>query len=509
MAAITSTGVGSGLDVQGIVKKLMDAESATLTKFTTREAQITERVSALGLVKSSVASLQAAVAGLGNLSTFTGVKSTSSSTETMTAKATNDAEVGNYNIDILQLAMGQRVTSKAGQFTGATQVLANTSALTGGQATLKVTFGSLDSPVTTFTADPARTAANITIKAKDGASTITLADVRDAINAAKVGVGATIVNENTGSARLVINGGDSGAKNAFKLEVVGAGASDLSKLAYNPVGTDANFEVLNGETAKDAVFRVNGVQINRSQNTVSDAISGVTLDLWKNTLIDPNDSNPFDIGSSKSIRLEVKRDSAGASTAVEGFVKAFNDFNKQVVDLTKFDPVKGKGATLQGDSATTSALAQVRSFFTSSYDVKGDITSISALGVAFAKDGSLTFNKTKFDAAVKKDPDAVAKFFGAYDKAVAPTSENRAGFALKVDSMLAQMQGSGGALSAKISGLQATTATIQQQRKGESSRLEGVQARYLKQFGALDLAIAKMQSTSSYLSTQLANLPKS
>ncbi|MBM5575412.1 flagellar cap protein FliD N-terminal domain-containing protein [Deefgea sp. CFH1-16] len=141
MATISSsTGVGSGLDVQGLVKKLMDAESGSLVKFTTREAQITERVSALGLVKSALSTLQTASAGLGNLSAFTGVKSTSSSVETMTAKATNEAEVGSYNIDILQLAMGQRVTSKSGQFTGATQVLANTADLTGGQATLKNYF---------------------------------------------------------------------------------------------------------------------------------------------------------------------------------------------------------------------------------------------------------------------------------------------------------------------------------------------------------------------------------
>ncbi|MBM5575413.1 flagellar filament capping protein FliD [Deefgea sp. CFH1-16] len=210
------------------------------------------------------------------------------------------------------------------------------------------------------------------------------------------------MNENTGSARLVINGGDSGAKNAFKMEVQNAGTTSLNKLAYNPVGVDANYEVLNGETAKDAVFRVNGVQINRSQNTVTDAISGVSLDLWKNTLIDPNDSNPFDLGSSKSIRLEIKRDSAGAATAVEGFVKAFNDFNKQVSDLTKFDPKTGKGATLQGDSAANSTLSQVRNMVTSAYDIDGEFNTMSSLGVSFSKEGTLSLNKTKFDAAIKR-----------------------------------------------------------------------------------------------------------
>ncbi|MBM5575414.1 flagellar filament capping protein FliD [Deefgea sp. CFH1-16] len=101
----------------------------------------------------------------------------------------------------------------------------------------------------------------------------------------------------------------------------------------------------------------------------------------------------------------------------------------------------------------------------------------------------------------------MAKFFGAYDKTSGVVSaENKAGFALKFDSMLAQMLGTGGNLSTKISGLQTTTTAIQQQKKGEVARLEGVQARYLKQFGALDLAIAKMQSTSSYLTAQFAKM---
>ncbi|WP_373975199.1 flagellar filament capping protein FliD [Chitinibacter sp. SCUT-21] len=500
MPGITASGIGSGLDVQGIVSKLVEVEKEPLKVLDKKELGIQATISAVGTVKSGLSALQTALAGLLDINNFTGIKSNSSATDVLTAQVGNAADPGIYSIDVLQLAASQRVTSKVGVFTGDSQVLANVADVAGGVAKIKLEFGAVDG--SNFNLNSDKNPVEISVSPKSGASTITLADVKDAINNSKSGIGATIVQDTPGSARLVINAGDGGAKNAFKLSIVNGAGTQIDKLAYDPTNaSDPNFSVLNNEYARDAKFKLNGVEINRPTNSISDALKGVTIDLWKSSLSDPADLN----SQSKTVRLEVRRDSLGAEKAIEGFVKSYNELRNQVVELTKYDAKTGKGAILQGENSIQVVMNQLRQDITSNFP-DGTGQSFNSLGVSFDRYGAMIFAKEKFTAALKVDPANVASSLGAYDKKLPPPESAKNGIAFKINASITQLVDKGGVIGTYLQSLDSKVKSINQQRVSINQTVEQAQARYLKQFNALDLAVAKMRSTGDFLTSQLAAL---
>jgi flagellar hook-associated protein 2 len=466
--SISSPGLGSNLDVSGIISKLMEVESQPLLQLTTREVGLQSQISLVGQIKSALASFQTAAKTLDTTANKAAYKATVSDAAVLSATA-SDTSAGTYALVVSQLAQAQRL-STAGQASRTSTIGAGTA------TTLTLTFGtisggSFDTPSgrytgASFAADAASVPATITIDSTNN----TLEGIRDAINAKKAGVTASIVNDGSATPQRLVLGVDAtGAQRSLKIGVSGDAALQ-ALLAHDPAGTQ-NFTQL--RTAQNARLSVDGVSIETPRNSVAGVVEGLT----------------FELKATGSANITVSRDSSPISNALAQMVKAYNDANKAVTDAT------AKGQPLQGDTSTSAHLWRLRSQI-GAIDKSGSVfSSLSALGVAFQRDGSLSFDATKLQAALDKDYGAALATAGRYAKALGTLAEG--------------MLGAKGTLTAKTDGMNRTLTDIGERRQTLLRRLDQTQTRYLKQFTALDTLMGSLTQTSNYLTQQLNALSNS
>lgn len=461
--ALSAPGIGSNLDVNSIVEQLIQFESRPLLLLDSREASFHARISSLGTLKGALASLQSAAQGLAGAATAA-FKATSSNTGAVTASASSTAVAGTYTVSVTQLAQSQKLVA-AGQVDAAAAIGG------GSDTTLTFSFGTISGGSlaggvysgASFTADPAATPFTVTVGATDN----TLEGIRDAINAAGQGVSASIVNDGSGTPyRLALSVAATGAARSLKIEVSGEAAID-ALLAYDPAGAQ---QLAQTQAAQNALFTVDGVPIEKTSNTVSDAIGGVTLGLAQTT------ATPVTIG--------VARDQSAASAAISAFVKAYNDFNSGVASVT------AKGATLQGDSAVLSVQRRVRAAIGTGYGALGEYRTLSSLGLSFQRDGVLYFDSSKLAGAL------------AADTAGALATLALAGPALEAVGKSGQQAVDAGTAAANLA-----IDSLNDRRDAIGRRLELAEQRYRLQFAALDAMLGRMSQTSAFLTQQLALLP--
>jgi flagellar hook-associated protein 2 len=401
--AVTSTtgslatpGVGSGLDITSIVNKLMTVESQPLTALTTKEASFQAKISAYGSLKGGLAALQSALTGLIDVRNMKSVKASIADSTLATVSVQSTANPGNYSMKVSQLAQAHKISS--------TGFASTTSAV--GSGSLTFTLGTYAAG--TFTANAEAAAKSVTI----GTDQNTLAGIRDAVNAAGIGVTATIVNDGSASGnRLVFTSGATGAANSLKVTVAdddttNGDALGLSQLAYDPAGTAGNGKNM-AETvaAQNALLVIDGISVTKASNVVTDAIQGVSINLTKG---DP----------ALTTTLTVTSDTSGIAKSVQDFVKAYNDLTASIVTATKYDTVNKKAAILTGDSAPRIIQSQLRTIVTGSLAGSGlTFTTLSQAGVSFKADGTLNLDTAKLNAAIASDPAGVSRLFAAVGSA--------------------------------------------------------------------------------------------
>lgn len=400
--AISSPGIGSNLDVNGIVSQLMQIEQRPLTLLNTKEANFQAKLTAYGTVKGALSSFQNAVRGLSDVSKFTALKSSSSDSTIASASASSIASAGNYSVNITKLAQSQKLLA-SGQAT-------TTAAIgTGTSTTLTFDLGTVSGG--TFTAYNSALGTGGTYSGSTftsngtGAKTVTidstnnsLAGIRDAINSANVGVKASIINDGgTSPYRLVISSDTAGVANSVKIGVSGEqGLVDL--LAHDPAGTQALQETV---TAQNTEMTVDGVLVSKAGTTVTDVIPGVTLTALK----------------TGATTISVSRDTASVKSAVESFVKAYNDVNKTLKDSSAYDPATKQSAILQGDYTIQSIRNKLRSMLNQPLSGSSTLNSLSQVGVSFQKDGTLALDSAKLQSAIDNNFDDIAGVFAATGKA--------------------------------------------------------------------------------------------
>ncbi len=386
--ALSSPGIGSGLDVNGLVSQLMALEQRPLTLLNTKEAQLQAQLSAFGSLKGALSGFQTAVAALASPAKFSAVKAGVADGTVLSASAAPAAGAGSFSIEVQQLAQAQKLKSAA---------FASTSE-TVGTGTLTIQFGSYSGG--SFTLNPDKAARTITI----GNDKASLAGVRDAINAANAGVTAGIVNDGSGN-RLVLSSKDSGLANALRISVSDDDGdhgdnAGLSRLVYDAT-TGGTKNLTETVEAKNAALVIDGISISKPTNTVNDAIEGVTLNLLKT-------------GTTK---LDVARDSSGVKAAIESFVKAYNDLNKTLGDLSKYDAANKKASILTGDSTVRAVQSQLRSLFNGALSsAGGGLTALADIGVSFQSDGTLKLDASKLTAALNDPSKDVSTLFAAIGK---------------------------------------------------------------------------------------------
>lgn len=463
MAIASSTGLGSGIDIQSMVSQLVSAERTPATaRLDKRQTTLTAQISAFGSFKSILSGLQGTLSSLKQTSTFQNLKATVADEKQFTATTDAGAIASSYNIQVNNLAQAQRlVTTADPTFTSTASQI--------GTGTLSIQVGS-------------STAQSINIT--DG----TLAGVRDAINNAKIGVTANLVKDGS-SYRLVLGATDSGAANSLTITVSGdsdgndSNNSGLSRLTYNSVGTKNMTETT---AAKDAQIVVDGLTLSSASNTIKDVIPGVTLSLKAK--------------GDTATNLAVAQDASGVTAKLEAFVKSYNDLISNVKSMTAYNPTTKTGGTLTGDSTVRSTINQVRDVFSSSVtEATGVYKTLADIGISMQRDGTLKLDTTKLQTALAADTDGVASVFAA----------GTTGVAQRLDKVLTNILGSDGPLASRTDSLNRQIKDISGQRDALDLRMTALEKRYLTQFSAMDQLVSQLNNTGSYLTSQLAGLSSS
>ncbi|HJV76551.1 MAG TPA: flagellar filament capping protein FliD [Noviherbaspirillum sp.] len=453
MATISSPGIGSNLDVNGIISKLMSVESQPLTALQKKEASYQAKLSAYGMLKGALSSFQGAVSSLSSPSTFQTLNATSSDSSVFTASASSSAAAGNYSISVGTLAQAQSLSSAA-------QASTTTSIGTGASTTLTFQFGTISGGTlangvyagASFSQDATQATGTVVIDNTNNS----LQGVRDAINAANIGVTASIVNDGNATSpyHLVLTSTNTGLSKSMKITSSGGDASITNLLGYDPTGTQ---NLTQATVAQNASLTMNGIAITSASNTVTDAISGVTLNLAK---------------ANSSANLSLSNNTSAVTTAVIGFVKAYNDLNSTLDNLTSYDATTKKGGLLLGDSATQAIQTRLRSTMGAALSGLGNntITNLSQIGIAYQKDGSLTLDNAKLQSALSSNFNDFAQLFSAYGKTtdslvsyVGSGSNSQPGsYAVSVTSLATQgnVVGSDKATQARQTGSVAANTTI-------------------------------------------------
>lgn len=384
--AITASGLGSGLDIDGLVSQLVVAERAPVdNRLVRKEAQLQAELSAFGSLKSALSTLQSSLSGLLSLKTFQS-RTVTSGSEAFSATAGGNAVTGSYAIEVTQLAKAHSLASG---------VYSSTSALLGeGQITFRFGATDYDSDTDTyngFAVNSAKAQATITIDSTNN----TLEGVRRAINDANLGVNAAIINDGTGY-RLLLSSADTGAENSLEVSVVESGPAGLGQLAFNINATS----MMQTVAAQDAQLTINGLAVASASNTVSGAIEDVDLTLSALT-------------SGTPASLTVARDRAAIKTAIKGFINAYNGFVETNNGLSSFNAETLKAGILLGDFTLNSITNRVKQVLGTAIGGSHALQRLADIGITTGDGGKLKLNDAALDDILDSDFDALAGLFTA------------------------------------------------------------------------------------------------
>lgn len=453
---ITVSGIGSGLDINGLVSQLMSSEQRPMNLLKKQESATNAKISAYGQLTSSLASLQAAVRKL----TATGISActATSSSAALAVSTGSNAAPGNYSIQVNQLAQAQKLVSPG--FADASAAL--------GAGTLAITVAG---------------GASVALAPASNS----LEGLRDAINNAGLGVSASIVDDGSASGkRLVIAGKDTGAGKHFSL----SGSGALAAFSFDPAAPvefgydgagNAPASMSRTQKAQDAQLTIDGMKVSSPTNTLTSALPGITLRATQVT--------------TTAVSVDVQRDAAGIKSSANALAKAWNDLKSLVASQTAWNDTTKTGAALHGESGPSSILSQIRGALTKAVGGAGSLAQLTDIGISFQKDGTIAVNDAKLQSAIDARPSDLQALFAGTD-----------GVATRLNTLLTNVLGDGGVISNRTSGLNASLRSLSMRENAEQSRLDRLQASYRAQFTRLDTALASMQNTSTYLTQQLKQL---
>jgi flagellar hook-associated protein 2 len=451
MPSITSAGLGSGLDIESLVSNLVSAEGQPAAlRLNRKEVALQADLSAFGTLKGAMSAFQSSVQSLKLSSAFQVRTATSSNTDLFTVSAGSAAVPGGFSIRVDQIAQAAKMRSA--DFSSDTAVM--------GAGTLNIGLGTTSFSITTD-------------------STTTLAGVRDAINKASdnPGVKATIIKVDSGS-QLVLTSDKLGAANTITI-----GATDTDALDGNDLTRLATANLVSVQSPTDALIHVDGQPVTKDSNSFTDVIGGVSITLKK--------ADPL-----KTETLSVGIDKDSTKNKVNDFIKSYNTLASTISSLSSYDAKTKQGGPLLGDATLRGVQSQIRQGL--SNPVLGNVgaETLAEIGIKTTSSGTLELDSTKFDSVMAANPDAIAQLF---------TSEN--GLAKRFEGVLKSYLATDGAINAKVDGFNKQIDGIADERTKLNRRLVDIEARYRKQFTAMDAMLGQLAATGSYLTQQLANLP--
>lgn len=449
---ITSTGIGSGLNISAIVSALTTNYGAAQTNsLATQQSTLNTQVSAFGTFSSALSTLQATLSTLETPSQLAGYAATVADKTIASATTSSDAVPGQYSLEVQNLATAASLTSNA--FASSSTAV--------GTGTLTIGVGSASTSITI------------------GSANNTLAGIAAAINTASNNPGVTAsVISTSGGARLVISGTATGAANAITVTQSG-GDGGLSSLVYDPAANTTN--LTQTQAALDANFTVNGYAATSANNVVTGAITGVTLDLLAAS------------AANTPTTLSISADNSAASTSIGTFVTAVNGVISAIQSLSGYDSSTQTAGPLNGNATLESFQNQLENILgTIKSGNTGGISSLADLGITTdANTGSLTSDTTTLGNALSANLTAVGNLLGGSN-----------GIATQLNTLINQYTGPGGLLSLINQGLQTSLSNVSQQQTALQTQLAAYSATLTQQYNAMDTAVASLKEMQTYLTAE-------
>jgi flagellar hook-associated protein 2 len=464
---LTSLNAGSGVDVASLAQNLVDAEktpqqNAINAKISKNEA----RVSGYAAISFVSSELNNAFTALKDQNSFSSLTTTNSQANAFSVTTTAAASGGTHDIEVLQLARAQRSISAGYASTSAS--------LNGGNPmSLSLTVGGVAVPAISLS------------EGKD-----TPQGIVDAINAAKTGVTASLVNTGDGSAApfQIVLSGAKGAAGAFSIATtytqLDGSSSDkpnAGSLGLSFGGSDAD------QVASDAKVKVDGITFTRSTNTLTDVLPGSTLDLKTVT--------------SGAANVSFVRDTTALKDKFKAMVTSYNDAMTMLNVVT--DPkstMDTYGATLVGDSTARSVKSMMRTLVQGESNTPGNkISTMWQLGISIDRTGVMTLDETKLDAALTDNFDDVVKTMTGNTNGLSAYSSQPAGFAGEAMRKLSKLIGPSGVLLTNSQNAETQNTKYQADLAKLETRMTTLLARYNKQFSSMESIVGGVNSQKTSL----------
>jgi len=453
MSGITISGLGTGLDIGGMVTAIADAEKAPKQAQIDRLTTKTETsLSAVGTLTSAVETFEASLTALeSSSSSFEGLGVQSSADGVASATAGAGAVPGSYEVEVISLASSSKVASAS---------------LEGGAST---TFDSGG----TLTIDVGDNA-SYEVQVAPGAS---LTEIRDAINSqlsATAGISANIISD-ASVARLVLSSEVTGE--GTDLYVKGTG--DLAALNIN-VDEDGNHDLTQQSgtgagsitLASNASYKIDGLELSSSTNTVT-ALSGLSIKLT----------------AEGTTTLTVAPNTEGLKTSIEAFVSAYNNLITVTNALTRVttseDETSTDAGALVGDALVRSLLGSIRNELVQPSTGSGELSVLAQLGVTTNKDGTLSIDDAKLSSALETHYDEVQAFFVGDD-----------GLIPRLKSVTEPYTAPGGLLAGRTESLQKTMTQLSEQQQALDRRIDSLTTSLYTKYNNMDILVAQLQATS-------------
>ena len=450
MAITSSSGAGtsgSTLDVASIVSQLMSVEQKPLTALDTRIEKSTVKISTLASFQSKLSLFKGALDELQNPSSYT-ARAISSNQPTIATVAATDGvipETGRYNLTVTQVATAS-LTNVSGFSTSTDTLVGEDFSVTVGGSTYRPASNTLT----------------------------TLRGLSDWINSQaglKDAVQATLIKQNDSSWVLSIQGRSTGTAQAIT------------------VSGPAQNTVTMVKAAQDAKFTMNGIEFTRSTNVVSDAISGLTLNLLSS--------------SSTSTAIEVAKDTSPFKTLIQKVVSSYNDLLAEYQDDTRSSTDASQRGVLNSDLTLSTIMRQITESF--AREIKhldgssiGKHNDLSVLGLELDTDGKLIFKESLFNASTQLPVLLEQGIRIGYKSATQDLSQT-----------LASVLSDSGSLSDRITEEKHTQNDLNKRKTQMQEKLVTLQERYTAQYAALDALLFQLNNTNNALKSALDGLTNS
>ena len=382
------SGQVAGFDVPGAVDGLLAVKKFEISQLQKKQDAITARQDALLKINDALVALRDVSRTMSDSASFFGYSaSLSSNSSTVTASSlldvsgTSGLSAGQHSIVVSQIAQAERLSSSvAVKDANGTAISSATTALN-----MSGTFQLAGATVTVSAGD----------SLNDIAATINQLNT----GSAGTGVTASVMKVAANDYRLVLASDTTGATGFTLSGAALDAAGSLAGLNLGATGQSNAYQTL--QAAQDANISIDGLAMSRSSNTITDALSGVTLSLKQ---ADPT----------VTVNMSIGVDQTALRNNVQSFVDAYNSIQSLIAEQYKFDPNTGVGGVLSGDPLLSNIQTSLASSLLQSVPgLATDRNSLVMIGVEPDQHGQLTINADLFDNFLANDPNAIRDVFVA------------------------------------------------------------------------------------------------